>query len=337
MACGTVCLVAMGALRPVAASDLSLILPPSTTETRAEMAALSSYALPTGIWQNGILPVEQREGQILRRAYRIEDNTEGTLGLIAPLRDQLRAAGYDIGLECAATACGGFDFRFATEILPEPDMHVDLGDYRFLAATRGRDEAVTVLVSRSVRTGHVQIVQVSPPMAGAASADGQTPDRPPPRPTGASAPPNGSGVATTLSTANRSATALPPGGAAPAEALDDAGRLVLEGLEFASGEARLTGGDDTALKRLADWLRADAGRSVTLVGHTDASGALQGNVILSRRRAEAVRDTLVQQYGISAGRIAAEGVGYLSPRDDNRTEQGRMRNRRVEAIVTSTR
>ena len=43
-----------------------------------------------------------------------------TLQILAPLRDQLSEAGYEIIFECAANDCGGFDFRYALDLLPEP-------------------------------------------------------------------------------------------------------------------------------------------------------------------------------------------------------------------------
>jgi OOP family OmpA-OmpF porin len=76
---------------------------------------------------------------------------------------------------------------------------------------------------------------------------------------------------------------------------------------------------------------------VVLVGHTDASGGLAGNTALSRARAASVRDRLMAEYAVPAAQITAEGVGYLAPRATNKTEDGRARNRRVEAILTSTR
>jgi OOP family OmpA-OmpF porin len=76
---------------------------------------------------------------------------------------------------------------------------------------------------------------------------------------------------------------------------------------------------------------------VALVGHTDALGSLAGNTDLSRARAVSVRERLIAEYAVPAAQLTAEGVGYLAPRATNQTEDGRARNRRVEAIVTSTR
>jgi OOP family OmpA-OmpF porin len=313
---------------------LSPDLPGTVLETRREVEPFSSYTLPMGEWRDGILPGLPVEGRITRRAWRIEEPPSGTLSLLAPLRDQLRAEGFSIVFECDTTACGGFDFRFATEVLAEPDMHVDLGDFRFVSATREDGAAVTLMVSRSMRAGHVQMVEVTPTemppvIAGPEQMDADRPSQP------------GAGLATTLSTASglQGSASLPSSVEAGevGAVLDSAGGIVLEGLEFPSGEARLLENTYPVLASLAAWLKADAGRMITLVGHTDASGGLEPNILLSRRRAEAVRERLIDRHGIEPARIAAEGVGYLSPRDSNRTEEGRTRNRRVEAIVTSTR
>ena len=115
-----------------------------------------------------------------------------------------------------------------------------------------------------------------------------------------------------------------------------AGSVVLEGLAFESGKAALADPDAPALVALAAWLKANPGRSVTLVGHTDASGSLAANVTLSRQRAATVRQVLIDRYGLSAAQVSAEGVGPLAPRASNDTDQGRAQNRRVEAVLAPT-
>ncbi len=76
---------------------------------------------------------------------------------------------------------------------------------------------------------------------------------------------------------------------------------------------------------------------VILVGHTDASGPLDMNVAVSRKRAESVVARLINVYGVPSAQVSAEGVGYLSPRASNLTDEGRHKNRRVEAVLASTR
>ena len=323
----------LAALTATPSAGLTPDLPGTALETRREVDPFSSYSLPMGEWRDGVLPGLPVEGRITRKAWRIDEMTAGTLALLAPLREQLEAEGYSIVFECDTAVCGGFDFRFATEVLAEPDMHVDLGDFRFVSATREDGAAVTLLVSRSMRAGHVQMVQVTPTTAPAIIVAPEGAEDAPDRP--------GAGIATTLSTANQSGTApaLRPSSEAGTVGalLETAGGIVLEGLEFPSGEARLLENAYPVLAALAGWMNADAARLVTLVGHTDASGGLDQNILLSKRRAESVRQRLIDRHGIDPTRLSAEGVGYLAPRASNRTEDGRTRNRRVEAIVTSTR
>ena len=75
---------------------------------------------------------------------------------------------------------------------------------------------------------------------------------------------------------------------------------------------------------------------ITAVGHTDSVGADAYNQALSVRRAEAVKAYLVSK-GLDANRIYTEGKGESQPVADNRTAEGRAKNRRVEIEVVGTR
>ena len=75
---------------------------------------------------------------------------------------------------------------------------------------------------------------------------------------------------------------------------------------------------------------------VIAVGHTDSTGPAEYNQRLSVRRAEAVKAYLVSK-GIEANRIYTEGKGEKQPVADNRTRDGRAKNRRVEIEVVGTR
>ncbi len=298
---------------PVSALTLNLPAKVLGEETRSELPG--SYALPTAPFDGSTVPARQVEGALDQRAFKLDAPGVTTLALFSPLRDQLLAADYEIVFECETRTCGGFDFRFNTDVMPEPDMHVDLGDFRFLSAQKGA-EAVSILVSRSSGAAYVQITRIS--------------DTPPPAlatvtPLELDGPVVSRGVG----------DASPP--TAITAALDAVGSAVLEDLVFASGAATLTEGDYPSLAAVAAWLQANPEGTIALVGHTDASGSLAGNVALSERRAEAVAEALIQTYGADPARITAEGVGYLAPRATNQTEEGRQENRRVEVIVTSTR
>ena len=75
---------------------------------------------------------------------------------------------------------------------------------------------------------------------------------------------------------------------------------------------------------------------IIAVGHTDSIGSDAYNQKLSERRANAVRDFLVKQ-GIEKNRVYTEGKGEKSPVADNKTKEGRAKNRRVEVEVVGTR
>ena len=104
---------------------------------------------------------------------------------------------------------------------------------------------------------------------------------------------------------------------------------VLEGVSFVSGSAELTLESVTVLIDLAASLKAEPTTRIEIRGHTDSTGEAEANRVLSQRRAEAVRNSLVQM-GVAADRLTAVGYGEDFPRDNNATAEGRANNRRVE-------
>lgn len=87
------------------------------------------------------------------------------------------------------------------------------------------------------------------------------------------------------------------------------------------------------IKNLADFMQQYPQTSTTVEGHTDSVGTDAYNQRLSERRANAVRNVLVNQYGVSGNRVNAVGYGESRPVAVNSTEAGRAVNRRVEAEV----
>jgi OOP family OmpA-OmpF porin len=87
------------------------------------------------------------------------------------------------------------------------------------------------------------------------------------------------------------------------------------------------------LKRGADFIRKYAASRILIAGHTDSTASDAYNLALSRRRAESVRNYLIANFGIKAGRLEAKGYGETFPIADNASAEGRQRNRRVELSV----
>lgn len=289
------------------ASVAQLALPDAARMTVERSTQPDSFAAPIGAFSDGVVPSQILEGNITRRAWRIDSSGLTTLQVIAPLRAQIENLGYALAYECEETSCGGFDFRFAIEVLPGPNMYVNIAAYRYLTAFKGpRDaplEAITVLATVTSATAYVQIIE-----AVAEGGIGQNQVVAP-------------GAAPTVSL--------------PAEigGIVEQGFVVLEGLDFSVGTTDLGRGPFASLEQLAKILAENPSLRVALVGHTDTVGGLDVNISLSRERARSVRTRLIERYGVDASRLDAEGMGYLSPVATNLTAEGRRQNRRVEAII----
>jgi OOP family OmpA-OmpF porin len=291
----------------------TLAMPKNARQTAEASDAMTTVALPTGPWTAGGIATEDAVGAVTTTAWRISGGNATSLQLLTPLRDQLRAEGFDVLFECETESCGGFDFRYQISVLPEPQMHVDLGDFRFLTARRTGAkgmEHICLLVSRSSQNGFVQLIRVGPA--------------------------NTLPLATAVSSKSSNA-ALPLAQTGDFAALLDAsGTVPLDDLVFETGSSDLGADSFPSLAVVASYLRAHPDRRVTLVGHTDAEGSLAGNIALSKRRAQSVVRRLVDKFGVDSARITAEGVGFLAPRASNLTTDGRTKNRRVEVMLTST-
>jgi len=301
---------------PVAQGQaLDLALPANAVPTADQAQNPDSYVLPLGPYAAGAVPGLPLEGRVQLRAWRLEGRGLTTLQLLQPLREQFLQGGAKVLFECEAAQCGGFDFRFDILVLPAPAMRVGLGDYRFLALQLDADTHASLLVSRFGNAGFIQLVTVAsnaetvPPVQAHASAPALV----------APAPPSAQKALQGLG----------------AQLLAQ-GHAIMADLEFTSGAAELGAGPFQSLALLAQFLNAHPKSRVALVGHTDAVGALEGNITLSRRRAAQVVARLVADYGIDKDRLQAEGMGFLAPIASNRTDEGRLANRRVEVILLDT-
>jgi len=83
---------------------------------------------------------------------------------------------------------------------------------------------------------------------------------------------------------------------------------------------------------VAKVMKDKPGMKVSVEGHTDSIGSEAYNQRLSERRAQAVRDYMIEN-GISPGRVATRGFGKSRPVASNETAEGRAQNRRVEIIA----
>lgn len=102
-------------------------------------------------------------------------------------------------------------------------------------------------------------------------------------------------------------------------------------VNFDTGKATIKPDSAKTLDDAAAALKAASGLRVEVGGHTDNVGTAAANEKLSADRAQAVMAALVSR-GVAAARLTAKGYGQSSPIADNRTEDGRAKNRRVELV-----
>ena len=109
--------------------------------------------------------------------------------------------------------------------------------------------------------------------------------------------------------------------------------LTLSDVLFETGKANLRPGALRNLYPLVTFLQKYSERRVVIEGHTDSVGSEAYNLDLSQRRADAVRDFLLQN-GVNAAQLTTHGYGKASPVAANNTAEGRQQNRRVELIIS---
>lgn len=100
---------------------------------------------------------------------------------------------------------------------------------------------------------------------------------------------------------------------------------------FESDSARVSTEGKEQIRNLVRWLNKRGYRFITVEGYTDNSGTFAQNVALSKKRAEAVKNLMIQ-YGIDSQKIAAVGKGALNPIASNDRPEGRALNRRIEVV-----
>lgn len=72
---------------------------------------------------------------------------------------------------------------------------------------------------------------------------------------------------------------------------------------------------------------------VEIGGHTDPSGTDKANLKISEKRAQSAKKYLMDKFGIAENRLVIKGYGATKPIADNKTQEGRAKNRRVEFRV----
>ena len=112
--------------------------------------------------------------------------------------------------------------------------------------------------------------------------------------------------------------------------LNETGFIALD-IHFDIGKSTIKAESQPIIDALFDMLKSNPDLKVSIEGHTDNTGNADANKKLSIARAQAVMDALIKK-GIAKTRLTSTGFGQEVPVADNRTEDGKAKNRRVEIV-----
>ena len=110
------------------------------------------------------------------------------------------------------------------------------------------------------------------------------------------------------------------------------GKLSTTAIQFESGSDALKSESYTIINEIATVLKDNPEVKIKIIGHTDADGSNTNNMELSKKRAAAVKNAMLNKYGISSSRIVTDGKGETQPVADNTSAEGKANNRRVEFV-----
>ena len=109
---------------------------------------------------------------------------------------------------------------------------------------------------------------------------------------------------------------------------------VFENLLFDTNKADIKSSSLQSLDTLADLLKKETSWKLLIEGHTDSDGSDASNLDLSKRRAESAKKYLTDK-GVAADMISTNGFGESKPIADNKTAEGKAKNRRVVFTITT--
>lgn len=253
------------------------------------------------------------EGKVWRLTY-VAPKTRSTLEIVQSYRTELSKAGFKILYQCGARDCGGPKPEVAQGLAYVPRIHASAlprllmkeagfrvsgdvsEDQRYLAAhlAGAAGDVYVAILALALDEPHVRldVVEVKPMTTGLVAVDA-------------------SAMANDIATH---------------------GSVALYGIYFDHDAAEVKPESRPTLSEIATLLKQNPKLELIVVGHTDDSGSLDYNLDLSLRRARAVVAALTSEFGVTAARLDARGIGFLSPVAPNTSEENRAKNRRVELV-----
>lgn len=112
----------------------------------------------------------------------------------------------------------------------------------------------------------------------------------------------------------------------------DQGKFVTNGILFDVNSDKVKPESYGVIREIANAIKEGESIKVKIIGHTDSDGSADANLELSKKRAAAVKEILVSEFGIDADRLSTDGMGATQPLGSNATAAGKAENRRVEFL-----
>ncbi|RUO62923.1 OmpA-OmpF porin, OOP family [Pseudidiomarina planktonica] len=107
-------------------------------------------------------------------------------------------------------------------------------------------------------------------------------------------------------------------------------------VEFEINSSQIRSGATSDIRDMADFMKEHPQLDIVIEGHTDYTGDDDYNQWLSERRAEAVANSLVNNFGIARSRVSSKGYGEQRPKVEGTSAEARQTNRRIEAKLSVT-
>ncbi len=113
--------------------------------------------------------------------------------------------------------------------------------------------------------------------------------------------------------------------------ISETGKIAVYGIYFDTAKSVVKPESKPTIDEIVKLLNQNSKLKLFVIGHTDSDGSLESNMKLSSDRAAAVVKSLVEN-GIQSARLKSAGVGPYCPVENNRTDEGKAKNRRVELV-----
>ena len=258
------------------------------------------FALPLGPVneENTITKNQHLEGKITRIVY-VAPAGRTVLEVFRNYQDALKKGGFETLFTCGPQGCGSTIANAYANSSDNADYWGPEHGIHYISAKLARQEGdvyVSLLVDDqgpdSRTDAELYVIEVKPMESGLITVDA----------------------------------------ASLANDINRTGHASVYGIYFDTGKADIKPESAATLSEIAKLLQGDPTLKLYVVGHTDNQGALDLNMDLALRRAQAVLAALTTKYAVPAGRLKAYGCGPYAPVASNDSEDGRAKNRRVELV-----